>query len=430
MRTRWISGALGLPLVMMLTSCTNATLISVSSSNQQGNGESAQPVIGAGGRYVAFNSNATNLVPNDTNGPETFDAFVRDTVTNTTSRADLSSTGAQLASIAGGGEGMSDNGRYVVFTSNAPNVVPNMPNNYEVFLRDLTLGTTTVVSHTAAGDPTATGNSHGFAISPDGRFVLFESTASDLAGQSAPARDTLYRYNRHTGKIVKIATPDACALNTSSLSIATASAAWSTGVVAYSTLCSNRGLTASGTVYVKPPHAPQMVLDSGGAEQFAVSLDMATDGSVLAYTMYVFDVNVGESAVLKLWTGSGTPTEVSTPGGAFAVNVSGSGRYVAYTTEQDYTNTPNGDFYEGTRRVVILDRSTNQTALASANLVGALPNGNSDDPALSNDGTTVGFSSQATDIVPNDTNNQDDVFTRPIADVFAGSTAGTVRASG
>jgi hypothetical protein len=423
MKTRWISGALGLSVVMMLASCTVTTRVSVSSSNQQGNSTSIGPAaIGAGGRYVLFNSEASNLVPDDTNNA--FDAFVRDTATNTTTRVDLSTTGQQLGDFGGGASGISDDGRYVVFSSWASNAAPSMHGNFEAFLRDLTAGTTTIVSHTAGGAPASGGGSGALAISPDGRFVLFSSTATDLAGQVAPPRTTLYRYDRDTGSISKIATPAQCSDTGANVSIPQASEAWSTGAIAYVAFC-DEGSVEEAAVYVKLAHEAQSVLDTGFSEIVDSTLDWATDGSLLAYTIHEESSrSMSESAVLKLWTGSGTPTTSTTPGGAFGVSVSGNGRYLAYTTDQAQLS--DGTGYTGTRRIVVLDRHTNKTAVASANSVGAVPNQDSNDPALSNDGTTVGFDSTATDVVPNDTNNASDVFTRPVANVFAGSTAGIV----
>src|SRR3954452_24678747 len=95
--------------------------VSVSSSGERGNDDSFEPDISADGRYVAFVSGASNLVPRDTN--DYADVFVRDRVLGTTQRVSVSSTGRQ-----GNGHSyepaISANGRYVAFTSKASKLVP------------------------------------------------------------------------------------------------------------------------------------------------------------------------------------------------------------------------------------------------------------------------------------------------------------------
>ena len=120
--------------------------VSVSSTETQGNGavRFGEPVISSDGRYVAFSSSASNLVPGDTNGSE--DVFVRDRKLGTTRRVSVSSTEAQ-----GNGDSwapaISSDGRYVAFSSSASNLVPGDTNgSYDVFVRDRKLGTTRRVS--------------------------------------------------------------------------------------------------------------------------------------------------------------------------------------------------------------------------------------------------------------------------------------------
>lgn len=110
-------------------------LISVSSNGTQGNLGSKRPSISAGGRFVAFKSQATNLVPGDTNGES--DVFVRDRLLGTTERLSVSTTGAQGDSWSLR-PSVSADGRWVAFWSNASNLVPGDSNGVDdVFLRDL-----------------------------------------------------------------------------------------------------------------------------------------------------------------------------------------------------------------------------------------------------------------------------------------------------
>ncbi len=160
----------------------SVTRISVSSGGDQGDAQSRLPVISARGRYVAFHSLATNLVPDDTNGAH--DAFVYDRKTGETERVSVASDGAQgmMASFAGG---ISSNGRYVVMTSHATEFMAGDTNDSpDVFVRDRKLGTTIHLSRSPDGVP-GDGASSGDAMSRNGRYVLVQSDASNIVSDDA-----------------------------------------------------------------------------------------------------------------------------------------------------------------------------------------------------------------------------------------------------
>src|SRR5947207_196032 len=158
---------------------TKVERVSVSSAGEQGNSYSSTASVSADGRYVAFQSQATDLVPGDTNGA--MDIFVRDRTTRTTARVSLSSAGAQ-ADNGSYEPAISADGRFVAFESDARNLVPGDTNNSrDIFIRDRMSGTTERVSLSSTG---AEGDGTGFfptglrpAISANGRFVAFESFA-------------------------------------------------------------------------------------------------------------------------------------------------------------------------------------------------------------------------------------------------------------
>jgi Tol biopolymer transport system component len=143
------------------------------------------------GRYVVFHSWATNLVASDTNGQP--DVFLRDVQNGTTERVSLTNDGAEANYWSTEGW-ISGNGRYVAFTSSGSNMVAGDGNNRsDVFVRDLLLGTTTLVSATSGG---TSGNeaSDKPAITSDGRYVVFLSAASDLvAGDTNGVADVFVR---------------------------------------------------------------------------------------------------------------------------------------------------------------------------------------------------------------------------------------------
>jgi hypothetical protein len=157
------------------------TLISVNPSGAAGNGSSANPVFTPDGRYVVFQSTASDLVPNDTNG--TTDVFMRDLVTGTTTLVSVNSAGTGSGNGASQNAFVTPDGRYVAFESSASNLVPNDTNGAtDVFVRDLVTGTTTLVSVNSAGTGSGNGASQHVGISADGRYVTFDSSASNLVG--------------------------------------------------------------------------------------------------------------------------------------------------------------------------------------------------------------------------------------------------------
>ncbi len=151
--------------------------VSVDPSGAQSNGSSFWTSISADGRFVAFSSQANNLVPNDTNGFS--DVFLRDVVAGTTSLVSVNSLGVQ-----GNGASvrpvLSADARYLVFDGGSTNLVANLGTGFDdVYRRDLQLGTTELVSVNTSGDA---GNSFSMvaSLSDDGQRVAFQSLASDL----------------------------------------------------------------------------------------------------------------------------------------------------------------------------------------------------------------------------------------------------------
>jgi len=182
------------------------TRVNVSSTGHQANRESGFPTISADGRYVAFGSAASNLVPGDTNHAS--DVFVRDRVTGQTRRISISSSGRQ-SNAESYSPALSAHGRFVAFASSASNLVPNDTNHLaDVFVRDRRTGTTRRVSVSNSGkqaccSSTQTG-SNAPSISADGRYVAFHSDASNLVpGDTNHAFDMFVR-DRGLGKTRRV----------------------------------------------------------------------------------------------------------------------------------------------------------------------------------------------------------------------------------
>jgi hypothetical protein len=170
--------------------------VSVDSGGAEGNGHSYWTSISADGRFVAFDSVASNLVAGDTNG--FYDVFVRDRTSGTTERVSVSTAGMQANDTSGfstnQSASISTDGRFVAFWSYASNLVAGDTNaRSDIFVRNRPSGTTERVSVDIAGAQAIDFSLYP-SLSGDGRFVAFESLASNLvAGDTNGAEDIFVR---------------------------------------------------------------------------------------------------------------------------------------------------------------------------------------------------------------------------------------------
>ena len=162
------------------------------------NGDSSAPQSASfDGRYALFSSQASNLVPGDTNGRA--DLFLHDAQTHTLERVSIGNDGAQANGDVGPVGSVSDDGRYVVFDSKATNLVPGAANGVrQIYLRDRSNGTTTLLSR-VGNSPTPLESANP-RLSGDGRYVVFESSSALVAGDDNDERD-VYRLDRSDGSL-------------------------------------------------------------------------------------------------------------------------------------------------------------------------------------------------------------------------------------
>ena len=186
--------------------------VSISSTGAQANGLSYKAAISGDGRFVAFCSEAVNLVANDQNGFS--DVFLHDRVTGTTVRVN---------EAVGGGDAdrdttnltylwrrfsVSDDGRYVAFGSSATNLVVGDSNGFDIFVRDVVAGTTHLASVSSTGG-SAGGSCHVPTISADGRFVAFEGHGSNLVPGDTNNKPDVFRHDLQTGETIRVNTTSA-----------------------------------------------------------------------------------------------------------------------------------------------------------------------------------------------------------------------------
>lgn len=152
-------------------------LVSVAVGGGPSDGWSDEPLISADGRFVAFMSQSTDLIVGDTNGFQ--DVFIRDRQNSTTTRLNLGPGGVEADADAYYGLDMSPDGRFVVFDSYATNLTPGLSGLNEIFLVDRLTGQLTLESLGGVGTP-SDGNSYQPRISDDGRYIVFTSNATTL----------------------------------------------------------------------------------------------------------------------------------------------------------------------------------------------------------------------------------------------------------
>jgi Tol biopolymer transport system component len=323
----------------------STTRISISSLGEQGDRRSDRPSISADGRYVAFESIATNLVPGDTNNDE--DVFVRDRRTGRTTRASLSSSGAQPSRSASE-PAISGDGRYVAFESLASNLVEGDTNgSTDVFVRDLQEGKTTRVSVTSSGGE-ANDGSYNAAISGDGRYVAFESRASNLVeGDTNTGFSDIFVRDRKEGKTVRVSV-------------------------------SSIGGEANGDSYF-----PSISADGRYVAFTSEATNLVEGDTNGRRDVFVRDTKEGKTVRVSVSSSGGEAN-----GRSFATSISADGRLVAFESEAD--NLVAGD-KNGKRDVFVRDLAGGQTARVSVGEDGSEFATDSVQAALSGDGRFVAF---------------------------------------
>lgn len=367
------------------------TLVSHAAANPLATADrdASSPAISADGRWVAYVSAATNLVPGQTSGGGVANVFLFDrlgggNVMVTRRGASFPLTGGDADSFA---PLISADGRFVAFLSKATNLAPGQVQRHDasgsdLFLYDRDLGTTTLVTH-QDGFPERTGNDTTFwhAMSAGGRFLAFASLASDLVpGQvDGPGTADVFLFDRTTAATTLVSRA------------AGSSATAGNGASTLPTI------SADGRFIAFESAANDLVAGMADA-----------DGA--APDVFLFD-RVGGTAVLVSHA-PGFPLTTADQG-AGGPRLSADGSAVAYRSLS--TNLVPGQVDQnGAADVFAYDRPSGTNTLVSRNAFFNLRTGNADStsPEISADGSRIVFTSRATDLVQGqlDTNAGDDVF--------------------
>jgi hypothetical protein len=412
---------------------------SVDSAGIQGNGSSEFPSISQDGRFVSFRSFSGNLVLGDTNFAP--DVYVHDRQTGTTVRVSVASGGIQ-SNGSSTYSSLSADGRYVAFQSQATNLVPGDTNNVEdIFVHDLQTAVTERASVDSSGNE-VNGKSSEPAISADGRYVAFYSFATNMvAGDTNGVRD-VFVHDRQTGVTERVSVDSAGnqANNLSEFAVISGDGRY----VAFDSTASNlvtgdtNGFRDIFVHDLQTGTTELLSVDSSGTQANHDSTDayLSVDGRYLAFASFASNLFPGDTNasydvfVHDRQTGTTECASLDSSrnlgnGNCGPSSVSDDGRFVAF--DSSASNLVASDT-NGQRDVFVHDRHTGITERASVDSAGNQANNTSQGAAMSADGRQVAFWSSASNLVLGDTNNVLDVFVRnrsvnPILAVYC--TAGT-----
>ena len=385
------------------------------------------PTISADSRYVAFSSDATNLVPGGTT-PDRNNVYRKDLQTGEVVLCSANETGIE------GNDGsfaasISPNGRYVSFVSKATNLIPGgtTPGRNNVYRKDLQTGEVLLCSANAAGvegNDTSGWPCNSTSISSNGRYVAFGSDATDLIpGGTTPGRTNIFRKDLQTGEVLLCtASAGGNEGNDDRFSTETCSINADGRYVAFFTASTNLvpgGTTATqDNVFRKDLQTGEVVLcsaNAAGAEGDASSSNpsITSDGRYVVFNSgagNLVPVASGSNIFRKdLQTGEVLACSANLSGepgnhDSFNPAINEDGRYVAFTSKATnlipggtLPSEPLGPFIE---HIFRKDMQTGCVLLCSADSSGNQGNGVCESSAISADGQYVAFDSNADNLIP------------------------------
>jgi Tol biopolymer transport system component/PKD repeat protein len=348
---------------LSLASGGTTEMVSVASDGTRGDGDSREPAVSADGRYVAFESQASNLVADDTNG--TWDIFVHDRQTGETERVSVASDGTQ----ANGGSfapELSTDGRYVAFESWAGNLTADATYLVRnIFVHDRQTGETERVSVASDGSG---GNDRSVApaLSADGRYVAFASWASNLVADDTNGTWDIFVHDRQTGETERVS------------------------------------VASDGTQGNDRSSYPALSADGRYVAFESQASNLVADDTNLVQDIFVHDRQTGETERVSVASDGSGGNYLS-----FAPALNADGGYVAFSFR---TSALVAEGVRAVQDIFVHDRQTGETERVSVASDGTQGDDSSLYPALSADGRYVAFESGASNLVADDTNGAWDIF--------------------
>ena len=436
LRTSCIAALAAAVVVLSERAAAQVTLlVSVSSSEEQQNQSNYISAISADGRYVAFESEASNLVAGDTNG--SMDFFVRDRVLGTTERVSVSSSGQQSDSTATGFLprflSMSPDGRFVTFTTDATNLAVGDTNGtWDVYIRDRQLGITERVS-VDSNEVGGNGQCWESATSADGRTIAFRSAATNLVPNDVNGWTDIFVRDRLAGTTERVSIrSDGLPANSNNQNVSISADGRYVAFQSYATNIVFGDTNGFPDIFVRDRVAgttTRVSLGLGGAQADSSCLmgSISADGRFVAFESSASNLVAGDTNgvwdvfVVDRQTGTTERVSVTTAGtqtfdGSYPIqypapSLSADGRFVAFTSESPaLVPGDNNNVLD----VFLRDRTLGTTQRVSVGDEGAEANSLSLYPSVAGGGRYVSFCSAASNLAV-DTNNKTDIFVRDLA---------------
>jgi hypothetical protein len=413
---------------------TPITRMSVDAAGVQGFHESEEPAISADGRYVAFASLAKNLVPGDTNGR--WDIFVKERATGAIVRVSVSSAGVQTDFMSRT-PSISADGRFVAFKSDATNLVTGDTNNHsDIFVHDRDPdgngifdegnGTTERVSVDSNGNE-ADADCFEPSISGDGMLVAFTTSADNLVANDNNNTWDVFVHDRASGTTVRVSVDSAGVEGNNSSSKATFASDGS--CVAFESVATNFDPADTDNYYDVFVHELASGTTEWVSKGFTPSKSsgfgppgLSSDGSIVAFwsdssylvhgdTNGTYDIFVCDRATGTMSLVSVDSAGVQGNSSSESPAISADGQIVTFRSAADNL-APNdaNPWYD----IFWHDRTSGITSAISVDCAGFTADYLSDKTVLSGDGQVVAFMSWADDLVDGDTNGWPDIFARDL----------------
>lgn len=339
------------------------TCVSVGTDGNPAYGSSESPSVSTDGRFVVFYSDATNLVEGDVNGRG--DIFVRDMKKGITTRVSVSTSG-DAANADSAFASISANGRFVAFQSSASNLADDAGGSQtDIFVHDRTKGTTVSASRDAAG---ASANSYSFhpTISKDGRYVAFDSLATNLVANDTNDRPDVFVKDLKKGTTTRVSVDSA--------------EGEANGDSALGRISSNGRVVAF----------------------YSEAADLVSGDTNGVRDIFVRDLKAGTTTRVSVGASGGEANGLSNEPA-----LSADGKFVAFVS--DAANLTAGDT-NGMSDAFVHDLKSHTTTRVSVDAVGTAANGRSYAPSIADKGKFTAFHSGASNLAAGDVNDSVDVF--------------------
>jgi hypothetical protein len=401
----------------------NVRLASRNSYGEAGNDESRNPTISANGKVIFFTCDATNLIINDSNQVE--DVYTAAWPFSYCERQSVTWNGGETLQPSYNATGISADGRYVVFISQADDIVQNDNNGYaDTFIRDRWRGTTALASVNEEGDQ-ANLSSRFAALSLDGQYVIFSTASSNLVDDDRNQTHDVFVKNMRNGEVslVSIASDGTQGNDRSGEAPHQASAQAS--VIAFESKASNlvsndtnkridvfvhdRETATTSRVSVGPRNEQARLQSSLGG--------MSADGRFVTFTTaaYSFEDGFDENSYVflrDLHKNTTTLVSLNNKGerpnrGAGRSSLSATGRFMAFPSSSTNLDDRCTD---GTAQIYVLDRQTGKSALVSCDDQGNAGDDHSAAPRISASGRFIAFHSRASNFADVETHGVYQVY--------------------